>query len=245
MKYSRIAGILFFFFTSLSAQTSIVAIATEGAVYLGADSKVVSRDATGRITTTFECKIHRQGDFYFAFSGIYRWSGYRGETHMIGPYVQGILSAIEMIVSPKPSIDEVGRIVAKYLSDNPTHTQLDSLLVVELVALFPTDSSWTTYFVRASLNGIDSSATFHGKTPPVLLGEKQLMTVLCRNAPGLVDSIGAAETINYLIASQAAATPTHVGGPISILRVDRTGPAWIQKGIMCPEQLESFQLRLR
>jgi hypothetical protein len=243
--FSKILIILPLYFSILQSQTAIVTISMDSVVYIGSDSRIINRNYSGKILTDMDCKIHRQGNIFFAFSGFYRWTNYRGHVQQIAPYLQGALSVIESVIEPKIDIQLAGKVLQEYLKDNPTGTFLDSVLYVELVIILPNDSTWSTYYVRTSIKGIDSTAIIVGKTPPIMLGEKSAMEPIYRSFPNIIDSIGPTDAINYLIASQVARTPFIVGGPISILRIDKNGYEWMQKGQPCPEKLESAEYHFK
>lgn len=235
LKASQIASISFglLFLCGRALATTVIALYTPEGVIIGSDSKIVALNGPD---ASYGCKIHVAGRFAWASAGLL------AETR--GPFdLRGIVkAALDGTVSFR---EATGRL--KRFTDARYHDFRERSIQGGVSAAMA--------YTDVLLAGVGADQIPHvsvmrfGRTAPTTecpsakcpefgfleLGERARIDNILYGPHGLVHTIwkskGVPEAIAYLIAAQERATPKLVGGPISILGIDKSGPHWIVPGV--------------
>lgn len=238
LKATRLAGIAFVHLSLYghASATTVFAVYTPKAIIIGSDSKIVALNGAD---TSYGCKIHVAGRFAWASAGLL------GETR--GPFdLRGIAkAALQGTVSFRKGAQRLRRFTDAEYQDFRERSIQEGV---------PAEMAFTDVL----LAGVGADQILHismmrfGRTAPptdcpsakcpefglLELGEHARIDDILYGPRGRVHTIwkskGVPEAIAYLIAAQESATPKLVGGPISILGIDTSGPHWIVHGACGP-----------
>lgn len=208
------------------------ALYTPEAIVIGSDSKILALNGSD---TSYGCKIHVAGRFAWASAGLL------AETR--GPFdLRGIVkAALDSMVSFRGAAQRLKRFIdARYqhfrersiqggVSAEMAYTdvllagvgadQILHVLVMRFGRAAPTTDCPSAKCPEFGFLELGE----HARIDDILYGPHGQMHTIWR-------SKGVPEAIAYLIAAQERATPKLVGGPISILGIDKSGPHWIVPG---------------
>lgn len=248
LRASLAIGALAMLVSPPAPATTIVAYYTSKAVWLGADSKWVEsdlRDAHPELRDAgFHCKISVDGGYAWASTG----------TAIV---LQGTVVAGKAITIPRgalaraPSFDAaVSQLTGYVLQQLPPIARDDVAhgwalnAHPDLVFAGTEDGA-----ARLSISGPGRNLFGHRAYIPIecrpgggvdcqdgflfRLGYSDRIDAILQTSSGsaLVATRGPAGAIRYLISEEEHAHPRYVGGPISILRLDRSGIHWIDRGL--------------
>jgi hypothetical protein len=226
------------------ANTLIILLRSEQASIIAADSKVSSFQGH---TDRRACKIHITDDVVWAAAGV------NSETN--GPFQ--INQIAEAAIKDGGSLDEItARFADRALAGLKTLLpELKADSPVNFDSTFKSGAAPFSVFLikRGDARNVDifmkdrdapdrleiKTRGCPGDFCPPTTGAKVNMTGVYSRAeaemkqrPTIWREMGTAGAINYLMQVESAAEPEKVAGPVSILRIDRSGAvSWIQKGV--------------
>jgi hypothetical protein len=235
-------GALLFFgglCSTACANTLVIVLRTEEASIIAADSKVGTLEGGDNGTV---CKIGTTGDFIWTTSGIDDPSGYDVRKIIVTAIEKGgsfddIISRFELdIVSQlKQLLVEMKKTDPIKYGEAVEHGHVATPILIQKTNVRTRD---ITVPNKDDPNDIEV-ARYDCPGNGCRTGSSRLMTGVYDAAsaeialhPNIWEEKGTIGTINYLMDVQSRATPTIVGGPVSILRMDKSGTlSWLQKGI--------------
>ena len=232
-----ISLVLFF---KVSSQTVVIAKKTKKAIYVGADSRMLSTvyydNGRIQIDTTSGCKIHSYGKFNFAIIGTMIDVSLKeaAEACKIGKtfdevmqlyaksFLQKLADHYEKI--RKNYFDIFTKLVEK---NQPNFTQIiffgaegDSLFLAHLYSRLTSSPSESVTFTMYKLMGNILAAGHVGEITDTL------------KKKNLWDN-GIFKTIDYLIKEEMKYHPLEVGGAIDLIRITKRKTKWIRRKSMC------------
>jgi hypothetical protein len=224
------------------ANTLVIVLRTEQAIFVAADSKLADTDGGDRLPV---CKIHIADQFVWATSGILNDKKRTFDTW----------ATVEAAIKAGGSLSEVIERIDEILT-----SQLKQLLPGERLTdprsydiAVSAGHPITIYFIQ-NTDFRMSDFTLPNKEAPArievvnqscpgdlcaarsdtisMMGfHEAAQAELARN-PQIWDQMGIIPALSRLMDIQHNATPTMVAGPVSILRIDKSGAlSWLQKGI--------------
>lgn len=224
-----------FAWTSCHA-TTILVLYTPMAVFFGADSKLVVKNwhvsPAQPHDAGLACKIHVSNNVVWASAG------FLAETN--GPF--DLRTVADDVLRDATSFsDAVHRLDSEVARQYPAFRKRSieagakPRIVGTDVAISGFESSMRLTLLRfgSSYSEIDCPGEKCSELGYVSLGVHQRIdSILSRNgyAHRIWKQKGIPEAIRYLISAEEAASPELVGGPISILQLDESGPHWITRG---------------
>ena len=225
--------------------TSIVAVRTLDAIFIGSDSKIIDGDGGDAGNA---CKIVGFKGIYFGIARI--WSSPVQEFSVasvaadtlnsnsdleskITHFENALVPPLERLLMALKTTDP-----ARFQRELEGHSAVDTLFV-------GFDGDYPVLLFRSFIvrNSTSQRTTLRIKREEcfrhcsealayVTLGQHELIDKALAENPDLW-KIGFAEAIRKLINLEISAEPNSVGPPISILTIDKDGPRWIEQGA-CP-----------
>ena len=234
-KATRIASISLglLFLCGRALATTVFALYTPQGIVIGSDSKIVALNGPD---ASYGCKIHVAGRFAWASAGLL------AETR--GPFdLRGIVKAsLDGTVSFREAAGRLKRFTdAKYhdfrersiqggVSAEMAYTdvllagvgadQIPHVSVMRFGRIAPTTECPSAKCPKFGLLELG----VYARIDDILFGPHGQVHTIWK-------SKGVPDAIAYLIAAQERATPELVGGPISILEINKSGPHWIVPGV--------------
>jgi hypothetical protein len=216
--------------SSRVSATAIIVIYTPDTIYFAADSQIVHIDGSG---FSYGCKIHVTEKFVWASAGLL--SGGNVNLREIANHVLTDFAPFDIAVN---------EFQARLSREYPD-------LRKEAIGVAGHDLGHT-----ADLDVVVAASKTPGRMTRLVLSEKFTERTSCPGSSCPVSAIfrlgevgeiertlneqnnirviwrkmGIREALKYLITKQQKATPNSVGGPISIVGIDRSGPQWIDRG---------------
>lgn len=229
----------------VSSATTIISYYTRHAVYIGADSLVLAM-TRGSHAEGLVCKIHRLGGLVWASSGIQVYTTRRpyvpqtdiqvpfGSIGLFTPYRAALNTLTGYATRQEPTVIRAG--LAEGIPGYTLH--------IDLMA-----AGWGVHGARLSIVGFGNRLLGHAGYAPIecrrhrssgcadhdllRMGHVGRINAILSSRAGstLVARLGPAAAIKYLISAEEQFRPADVGGPISIIRLDRSGFHWIARGL--------------
>lgn len=249
MKLFRLLPLILLL-TGSAAATTIVAVKTPGEIVIGADSKMTGTFGGG--VAGEECKIVQVGNLFFAYEGMVRD---RRTGFDIAKLVRQALELKpDATASERVSI-MTGFVTSRLFNELPELKRHDPDTYREkveggqtflkiLVAGF--EGKEPLLFVRGfravplnrqsigvSVVPDDCLSDCRDSIVVRMLGETAAIEGLAEETEGFWKG-GLAAGVRQLIETEIAARGEYVGPPVDILRIDRSGAAWLQKKPSCP-----------
>jgi hypothetical protein len=225
--------------------TSVAALRTNQGVFVAADSKTVQTH--NRRQPLLECKIHREGDVFFAIAGHKRelttgWDATplaRTACRHQGSVASKVIRFEAIVEQPLRSM------LADVLRLEPEYCQkyIVDRLVLQLAFFGLEDASpylyVRSYKVTSSLAGLD--VTLENRTDAVgpdnkiaLLGEYDAIDQFIASNPRYYE-LPPALLVERLVQVEIDAVPHLVGPPIDVVQVTRDGVQWIRRKPECDD----------
>jgi len=227
------------------AQTTIVVVRTPEEIYIGADSKIMDlRDGSFNATA---CKIRKIDDLFFAFAGFPDIPGSQPDVVEI---IQEACGRGDSIHEKVTAFDEIivrtwSQEIRELKEERPElyrrNLRGKTLLQIAFAGIARRKPVFYMRYLRAVEQRDSPSIVLQKKRCPgncsegtayAFLGHTGALKEHMAGGTDIWDA-GYAEGIRRLITLQMEAEPEHVGPPIDILRLDRTGAEWIQKKPEC------------
>lgn len=226
-----------------TSATTIVALRTPASVLVGTDSKMTAGDGSA---VAGQCKIATANGVYWAAANLKKDAEHNFDIYEIaaavmrGPgSVSERIAELEKAVPPK---------LAEILNDTPDdvfkefHAGQPSIDIVFAGLEDGVPYLHRRYFeARITRKTGDPRKTVFVRTvrpkcssdPGCLTAIGSNRTVEAERArnPRMLRSMGAAQSIRHLIATEIAAFPADVGPPIAVLEIDKAGSHWISRGV--------------
>jgi hypothetical protein len=215
-----------------SQATTILVLYTPNAVFFGADSRLVI-EGRQRAEDGTVCKIHISDNLVWASAGLLAEAAGPFDLRTIAAHAlrddSSFRSAVRRLKSDVASQYQAFRNRAIEDGVNPTTANTNIA-----ISGFDKHARLTVLHFGRS----DSRISCPGKKCPEFgleeLGEHRRIDSIL-NKDGYFYRIwkekGIPAAFRYLISAEEAARPQTVGGPISVLQLDKTGPHWIYPGV--------------
>jgi hypothetical protein len=222
--------------------TSIVAVRTPDAIFMGSDSKMIKGDGS---EAGNGCKILSSNEF---FVGIARIWGSPAQGFTVASFAAEALNSNSDLPSRVTHFERLllhplERLLMALRTTDPSRFQRELEGQSAVDALFVGfEAGYPALLLRSFIvhNGASQSITARIRREDcsrycsealayVALGQHKAIDKALAENPDLW-KIGVAESIRKLINLEISAAPTFVGLPISILTIDKSGPRWIEQG---------------
>ena len=226
--------------------TSIVAVRTPNAIFIGSDSKMIDGDGgdAGRV-----CKILGYKGIYFGIARIWSSPAQGFSVASVATDALNSNSNLESKVThfEKLLVHPLERLLislraadaARFQRELDGRSAIDTLFVgfeggypVLLFRSFVVRNR-TSRGVTLRIKREECSRDCSEALAYVALGQHEVIDEALAENPDFW-KIGFAEAIRKLINLEISAKPNFVGPPISILTIDKNGPRWIEQGA-CPD----------
>jgi len=239
---------------SRAGATAIVVVRIPTGVFIGADSKMVTR-GTGPEQPVSACKIRQVGDVFVASSGTYR-TYFSSEPVQFDAFsiahdslegsgtIRERVAAFEKKVQPALSAamqDMHDRLPADYAKYIEGKAALEVAFVgiengssVVLVRQFMASAS-TSGQVAIATHRDDCPGDCPGGNLAAFLGLNEEMAAYAEAHAHEIWKADIPQAIEQLIQLEIAKYPKFVGEPIDILRVESNGTTWVQRNPQCPD----------
>ena len=226
--------------------TSIVAVRTPNAIFIGSDSKMINGDG-GEAGNG--CKILSSNGVFFGIARI--WSSPAQGFSVASVAAEGLNSNGDLVTRlthfERLLVHPLARLLMSLKTTDPERFQRELEGQSAVDALFVDfETGYPALLVRSFMvrNGASQSITLRIKREEcsrdcsetlayAALGQHEAIDKALAENPDLW-KIGFAEAIRKLINLEISAAPSFVGPPISILTIDKSGPRWIEQGA-CPD----------
>lgn len=224
--------------------TVIVAVRTPGEIIVGADSKA---SYAGTEYTESHCKINQVGNLFFAAAKLVgdnkdRFSVKRIASEAInkGGTISDIVTNFERLVA-LPLYD----LSASIKNNNPDlYEGISSGGSILDILFFGIENNNPTMFYRTfnplfppfepSFSGMRGQVINDDRPAYICLGHTWPLAPHITEGPEYWKKMGLVSGVRNLIQIAIKDDPSMVGGPITILRIDRKGGKWIEKSPQCP-----------
>jgi hypothetical protein len=232
-----------------SFATTIVVLKTQSEIVAGADSMGLFVTGKKRISYGF-CKIHEVHDFFIASAGLYDTRA--GQRLNITEIVKSVTKKGDpLAVAANRSSSAIVSAFSRLLSEARKDDALYNLLVRGNVVTFFfgfEDGRPAVYMDRTVVTPREGSSTPSIEStqekcgplcippdghPYLIYTPSQAMDDFRSKNPGLLRDDPVA-FVRSVIFSDIAANKNRSGPPVDILRVDQSGPTWIDKKPDCP-----------
>ena len=231
-----------------SLATTIAVLKTHSEIVAGADSMGLFLTGKKRISYGF-CKIHEIHDFFIATAGFYDTRA--GQRLNITEIVRNVTKRGDpLAVALNRSSDAIVSALSQFLSETRTDDALYNLLVRGNIMTFFfgfEDGKPAVYMNRTVITPREQSSTpsiestqekcgplcIPPDNPYLMHTPSQAIDDFRSKNPGLLRDDPVA-FVRSLIFSDIAANKNRSGPPVDILRLDQSGPTWIDKKPNCP-----------
>ena len=223
-----------------SANTFIIVIRTEEASLIAANSKIYYAEGAGPDRT---CKIHFDDDVVWTAAGINSESNGSFKIDEIGrTAINGGGTLDEIAARFERGVEAKLKILLPKIKEQrpKDYEAIAKSQFPVTAALIRKGELRTVDFFMPDSNLPDKLEIRRGACPGQVCASGRLTLMMGRTAvantelkqrPELWQQMGIIGTINYLINLVSKAEPATVGGPFSIVRVDKSGAvSWFQKG---------------
>ncbi|MDR3725214.1 MAG: hypothetical protein P4K83_12115 [Terracidiphilus sp.] len=207
--------------------TTVILLYTPDAVYIAADSKVGSLD--GAITGQ-GCKVHVSKNYVWAAAGLFSESN--------GPFdLEKIVSkSLEGGQAPGPDADRLESDLGAAFRDVAARAIPQAggsgkvRIEIALASVKKVGRVSSIFLNMETVQRRDCPGKECGGLGVITLGEHGTVDRILDARHSIWKEMGIAGALNYLLAEQAKSTPLYVSAPFAIVRVDRAGAQWLQKG---------------
>src|ERR1700694_3067299 len=207
--------------------TTILALYTPTATYIGSDSQVSLANGSEARNV---CKIHVTKDFVWASAGLLM------ETQ--GPFDLRDIArrALSSSNSFGQAVDELeSQIRREYPNFQRRALQsgvdlLNARIEIIIGGIREPDRLSVITFSGEFPNRINCPSKSCETLGLFELGKHEAVDRVLDRRPVIWKEMGIPEAMKYLIVAQENATPRFVSGPVAIVRIDRNGTSWISRG---------------
>jgi hypothetical protein len=229
-------------FSEAQANTLLIVLRTEDAVFVAADSKV--RKTSGRDIGS-ACKIHVTDQITWATAGIVddprstfnTWKTAETAIRAGGSFSQ-IVSRFDDDLA-----NQMKELVPRIKRDDPSSYEVAvksghpiTVVFIKNIEFRMSDFTLPNRDTSDKIEVINQSCPGNGcvMNPQMMamMGYFDAAKAEVDRNPQIWDQMGIVPALNYLMDIQHDATPVSVAGPVSILRIDKSGAlSWLQKGV--------------
>lgn len=242
LKFGLAALLLLLSYSSLSLATTVVAVRTQTAIVIGADSKLRTVEAPGIWPSS--CKIKVTNNVAFANAGLLGNSVTKfaldDEAKQFMTMKGPLIERVQLFQSSV--ILKLGKTISRLKINSPRYfaEEIDGKNVTQII-FAAEDRGNLRLLVRefASLKGTGGQVSVRAKdvqsndAGAIALGRTDAIEKAIKHPPPTFAN-SLEDRVKYLIQLEIDHQPQYVGPPISLLRVERGKIEWKERGL-CKE----------
>ena len=241
-----------FLWAGAAGATSVVCVRTPDALAIAADSMLTIRNDQGTLISSSECKVARAGKVFFALSGFYKDPA---RDYDVIAKVRAAISdrsgfpekaaAVSVAVSDALTA-ELGRLKSEAPAAYNDMTLRGGTLLNLLLAGFEDGSARVSLLkfrqvvspagaiaLTTEQNACPGNCNAGNISAYYLTDKGPIDAYLKKGQP--VDWRSPETAAKFLVQLVLDARTPGVGGPIDVLRIDKSGASWIEHKEQCPE----------